>query len=427
MATDGAGPAGTAATSTWAPLRIGVFRGLFIAALTSNIGTWMQTVGAQWFLVERHASPTVIALVQTASLTPTLMLALFAGALADRVDRRRLLIAVQAYAAVATAALTALAVAGVLDAVSLLVLMFAIGCAAALTTPAWQAIQPELVPREQLRSAASLGGVAVDAARAIGPPIAGLLVAAAGAAAVFAINAVTFVAVIVALLAWKRTPSAPVTEREPFGQSVLAGIRYISHSRNMRRILVRAALFAFPASALWALLPVVASQQFHLRAIGYGAVLGTVGVGAVIGALVMTRLSATLSANALLALAALVAAAGLLAAAYLPLGVAVVLLLLAGVAWIATLTTLTVAAQMALPQSLRARGLAMYLVILIGSQALGSLVWGVVASDFGLIASLTASAVLLVVAAASVGVLPLLPETGDEQLAPGGQSGHLST
>jgi MFS family permease len=415
------------AASTWAPLRIGVFRGLFIAALTSNIGTWMQTVGAQWFLVERHASPTVIALVQTASLTPTLMLALFAGALADRVDRRRLLIAVQAYAAVATAVLTALAVTGLLDAVSLLVLMFAIGCAAALTTPAWQAIQPELVPREQLQPAASLGGVAVDAARAVGPPIAGLLVAAAGAAAVFAVNAVSFVAVIVALLAWKQTPSAPRTEREPLGQSVLAGIRYIRNSRNMRRILVHAALFGFPASALWALLPVVASQQFHLRAIGYGAVLGTVGVGAVIGAVVMTRLSAKLSANALLAVAALVAAAGLLAAAYLPLGVAIVLLLLAGVAWIATLTTLTVAAEIALPQSLLARGLATYLVILIGSQALGSLLWGVVASRFGLVASLTASAVLLVVAGASVGVLPLLPETGGEQRSAGGQSGQLST
>jgi MFS family permease len=420
MATDGAGPAGAAASS-WAPLRSGVFRGLFIAALTSNIGTWMQTVGAQWFLIERKASPTVIALVQTASLTPTMLLALFAGALADRIDRRRLLIAVQVYAAVATAVLTALAVAGVLDAVSLLVLLFAIGCGAALTTPAWEAIQPELVPREQFRSAASLGGVAVDAARAIGPPIAGLLVAAAGAAAVFAINAVSFVAVIGALLAWKRTPSAPVTEHEPLGQSVLAGIRYFSDSRNMRRLLVRAALFAFPASALWALLPVVASQQFHLRAIGYGEVLGTVGVGAVIGALLMTRLSAMLSTNALLALAALVAAAGLLAAAYLPLGVATVLLMLAGVAWIATLTTLTVAAQTALPQSMRARGLAMYLVVLIGSQALGSLVWGLVASNFGLIASLTASAVLLVVAAASVGVLPLLPETDGEK------RGHLAT
>ena len=415
MATDGTGSAGTSATSTWAPLRIGVFRGLFIAALTSNIGTWMQTVGAQWFLVESHASPTVIALVQTASLTPTLLLALFAGALADRVDRRRLLIAVQAYGAVAAAVLAVLAVAGVLDAVSLLVLMFAVGCAAALTTPAWQAIQPELVPREQLRSAASLGGVAVDTARAVGPPIAGLLVAALGAAAVFAINAVSFVAVIVALLAWKRTPSEPVAAREPFGQSVLTGIRYTSQSPNMRRILLRAALFAFPASALWALLPVVASQQFHLRAIGYGAVLGTVGVGAVIGAVLMSRLGAVLSANALLALAALVAAGGLVAPAYAPLGVAVVLLLLAGVAWIATLTTLTVAAQMTLPQPLQARGLAIYLVILIGSQAIGSLVWGVVASRFGLVASLTASAVLLVLASVSVAVSPLLPETGDGQ------------
>lgn len=406
MPTDGPGEA----ASTWAPLRIGVFRGLFVAALMSNIGTWMQTVGAQWFLVERKASPTAVALVQTASLTPTLLLALFAGALADRVDRRWLLIVVQAYAAVATAVLTVLTVAGVLDTVSLLVLLFAIGCAAAVTTPAWQAIQPELVPREQLRSAASLGGVAVDAARAVGPPIAGLLVAWAGAEWVFAINAVSFIAVIVALVAWKRTPSAPVTEREPLGQSVLAGIRYIRGNRGMRRILLHAAMFAFPASALWALLPVVASQQFHLRAIGYGAVLGTVGVGAVIGAIVMTRLSAVVSGNALLALAAVVAAAGLLAAAYLPLGVAVVLLLLAGVAWIATLTTLTVAAHTALPESLRARGLAIYLVILIGSQALGSLMWGLVASNYGLVTSLTASAVLLVVAAASVGALPLLSE-----------------
>ena len=202
MATGDVGPA--SASSTWAPLKIGVFRGLFLAALTSNVGTWMQTVGAQWFLVERHASATTIALVQTASLSPTLILALFAGALADRLDRRRLLIALQVYAAVAAAVLTAIAVAGVLNPLSLLSLLFAIGCAAAMTTPAWQAIQPELVPHEQFPAAASLSGVTVDAARAIGPPIAGVLVAAAGPEAVFAINAVSFVAVVAALVAWKR-------------------------------------------------------------------------------------------------------------------------------------------------------------------------------------------------------------------------------
>jgi predicted MFS family arabinose efflux permease len=411
MASDDAG----SASSAWAPLRIGVFRGLFIAALTSNIGTWMQIVGAQWFLVERHASATTVALVQTASLSPTLILALFAGALADRVDRRRLLIALQVYAAVAAAVLTAIAVAGVLNPLSLLSLLFAIGCGAAMTTPAWQAIQPELVPREQFRAAASLTGVTVDAARAIGPPIAGVLVAAAGPQAVFAINAVSFVIVVAALMAWKRPPPAPDTHSERLSQSVVTGLRYVRDSRAVRRILLRTALFAFPVSALWALLPVAASQHWHLRAIGYGAVLGTVGVGAVLGALVMSRLTTTYSANTLLALAALIDAAGLLAAAYLPLAAGVVLLLLAGVAWIATLTTLTVAASLALPRWVRARGLAMYLVVLIGFQALGAFVWGLVASHFGLGVSLTAAAVLLVAAAASQGVLPLLPTTDDER------------
>lgn len=396
---------------TWAPLRIGVFRALFIAALTSNIGTWMQTVGAQWFLVEHHASATLIALVQTASLSPTLILALFAGALADRVDRRRLLIAVQVYAACAASILTVIAFAGLLNPVSLLALMFAIGCAAALTTPAWQAIQPELVPREQIHAAASLSGVTVDAARAIGPPIAGMLVAAAGSAAVFAINAVSFVAVILALAAWKRPATAANGEREPLSQSIFAGVRYIRRSRTARRIMLRTAMFAFPASALWALLPLVAHDQWNLRAIGYGAVLGTAGVGAIVGAFVNARLQAALSANLLLAVAALTTAAGLLASAYLPLGPAVVVLLLSGVAWIATLTTLTAAAQLSFPQWMRARGLAMYLVFLIGSQALGSFVWGLVASEFGLAISLTAAAGLLVAAAASMGVLRLPDET----------------
>ena len=412
MVSDDAGSAAPAAP-IWAPLRIGAFRGLFIAALTSNIGTWMQIVGAQWFLVERHASATTVALVQTASLSPTLILAVLAGALADRVDRRRLLMVLQVYAAVAAAVLTAVTVAGVLDAAMLLSLMFAIGCAAALTTPAWQAIQPELVPREQFPAAASLGGVAVDAARAVGPPIAGVLVAAAGPEAVFAINAASFVVVVAALVMWKRPPSTPV-RREPLGQSVVVGTRYVRNSGVVRRILLRAAMFAFPVSALWALLPVAASQHWHLRAIGYGAVLGTVGVGAVLGALVMSRLRTAYSANELLVLAALIDAAGLLAAAYLPLAPGVVLLLLSGVAWIATLTTLTVAAQLSLPDWVRARGLAMFLVVLIGSQALGAFVWGLVASHFGLSASLTASAVLLIAAAASQGVLPLLPVT-DEQ------------
>jgi predicted MFS family arabinose efflux permease len=215
-------------------------------------------------------------------------------------------------------------------------------------------------------------------------------------------------------MAWKRPPFPSTSDREPLSQSVATGLKYARRSKPVRRILLRAALFAFPVSALWALLPIAASQHWHLRAIGYGAVLGTMGAGAVLGALVMSRLRTTYSANALLVIAALLDAAGLLAAAYLPLAAGVVLLLLAGVAWIATLTTLTVAAQLTLPQWVQARGLAIYLVVLIGSQAVGAFVWGLVASHFGPTTSLTAAAVLLVATAASHGVLPLLPAPEDE-------------
>ncbi|EHB58444.1 protein of unknown function DUF894 DitE [Mycolicibacterium rhodesiae JS60] len=382
----------------WAPLRNAAFRSLFVAALVSNIGTWMQTVGAQWFLVIEEADPTVVALVQTASLSPTLILTVFAGALADRLDRRRLLILVQIYAAAAAAVLTVIAAVGLLEPLTLLILMFAVGCAGALTAPAWQAIQPELVPRDQMPAAASLGGVAADAARAIGPPIAGLLVAFIGPAAVFGLNALSFVAVIVALVAWRRPEPAPVdTSPEPGAD----GLGFIWRTPEGRRILLQSAVFAFPASALWALLPLVASQSWGLRAIGYGTVLGTAGVGAVCGAFVMPRIRAKVPATLILPVAAVATAVGLTAAAYFPLWAAVPLLLLTGVAWIAALTTLTVAAQLLLPQWVRARGLAVFLVVLIGAQALGALLWGVLATRFGLATSLTAAAILLVVGAVS--------------------------
>ena len=187
--------------SAWAPLRSRVYRALFIAQLSSSIGTWMQTVAAQWFLVERHSSDVIVALVQTASLGPTLLLGLLAGVLADLFDRRRLLIFLQSYAVLAALALAVLTYLGRLGPTSLLIFTAAIGCASALTGPAWQAIQPEVVPREQIPAASTLGSVAGNAARAIGPALGGLVVALAGAAAVFAINAVSFVTVI--LLWWR--------------------------------------------------------------------------------------------------------------------------------------------------------------------------------------------------------------------------------
>ncbi len=261
----------------------------------------MQSVGAQWFLVEKHSSDVVVALVQTASLGPTLLLALFAGALADLFDRRRFLMVLQSYAVLVTLALAVQTYLGSLGPTSLLLYTVGIGCAAALTGPAWQAIQPEVVPREQIPAAATLASVSANSARAIGPAVGGIAVALAGPAAVFAINAVSFAGIIVALRAWKRPRQSPPIEREHFGQAIISGLLYVRNAPIFRRILSRTALFLFPASALLALLPVVAARRWHLGASGYGVALGAIGFGAVLAVGIATRLRQRVSDDVLLA------------------------------------------------------------------------------------------------------------------------------
>jgi MFS family permease len=243
--------------------------------------------------VERHSSPTLVALVQTASQAPMLVLALFAGVLADLFDRRRLLIGVTTYLLVASAVLTALAWADVLTPVGLLSLTFALGCGAALMAPAWQAIQPELVRANRSRRRRRLAASQSTGRGQSGRPSRG----------------------------WWWPPPG---EREPLWQSIVTGIRYIRHGPIVRRILLRAALFGFPASALWALLPVTSAQRWHFGAAGYGLVPGILGVGAVLGVAAIARLRRALSDNVLLTASAAVYAVGLIATAYFPFRVAVV-------------------------------------------------------------------------------------------------------
>jgi MFS family permease len=385
---------------------------LFIAQLGSNVGTWMQTVAAQWFLVERHSSDVIVALVQTATLGPTLLLGLFAGALADLFDRRRLLIVLQSYAVLVALALAVLTYLGRLGPTSLLMFTVAIGCASALTGPAWQAIQPELVPREQIPAASTLGSVAGNAARAIGPALGGLVVALSGVAAVFAINAVSFGGIIVALVAWKQPKQSTLIEREHFGRAIVAGLLFVRHGPNFRRILLRAALFLLPASALLALLPVVAARRWHLAASGYGVALAAIGFGAVLAVVVAARLRRRVSDNVLLAGSAGVYGGALLAVAWLPFAVSIPMLMVSGMAWLITLTTLNAAAQLSLPRWVRARALAVYLLVSTGSQAIGSYLWGAIATRAGLDIALVCSALLLGVVALSVAALPLRPSTG---------------
>jgi MFS family permease len=399
------------AASAWAPLAIPAFRMLWFAQLGSNIGTWMQTVGAQWYLVDAAAGATIISLVQTASLAPAVLFALPAGVFADSLDRRKLLIWGSAASAVIAAVLTVIAVLNALTPWTILGFTFLLGITSTLTSPAWQAIQPELVPRPLIGASSALGGVTVNGARAVGPALAGVLLSLFGVAVVFGINALSFVAAVIALWLWRRPPQSGLDDREPFTAALRAGVRYVASAHLVRRILLRSALFALPASALWALLPVTATR-LGLTSSGYGFLLGALGIGAVLGIFVLPVARKRFSDNAVIAVSALLFAGGTLAAAWLPFAPMLVLLVLAGVAWIGTLTVLNAALQLTLPQWVRSRGASIYILVFMGTMAAGSFGWGALAGAFGTTASLAVAAVLLVVVATSVLWWPLLPGTG---------------
>jgi MFS family permease len=401
----------SAAISPWAPLAIPVFRVLWFAQLGSNIGTWMQTVGAQWFLVESAAGATIIALVQTASLAPSLLLSLPAGVLSDSLDRRKLLIWGSIASAIITVGLTILTAAHGLTPWLLLLFTFLLGGASALTGPAWQSIQPELVPRNQIAAASGLGGVTVNGARAIGPALAGIVLSLFGTSVVFGINAISFIAAAIALIWWKREPQPGLDDREPFWGALGAGVRYIASAGLVRRILLRSALFALPASALWALLPLVAARM-HLNSAGYGALLGALGIGAVAGVFALPIARARVKDNVILVASALLYAIGVLGAAFLPFAAAFVLLALCGIAWIGTLTVLNASLQLTLAQWVRSRGAAAYILVFMGTMAVGSYLWGAVAQAIGTPLALAITAGLLVLVAASVPLLPLHESTG---------------
>jgi MFS family permease len=398
-----------AAESTWGPLRIGIFRVLWLAVLGSQVGTWMQTVGAQWLLVDQPGAAALVSLVQTAGTLPVVLLALPAGVLADSLDRRRLLIWVQLFLLAVGVLLTGLTVAGQMTPGLLLSLTFALGCGTALTNPTYQAVIPELVPRALLPSAAALGSISVNLARAVGPAIAGVLIAHIGVAAVFALNAATFLAFAVVLFLWHRTPSPDAMRPEPFVAALRAGGRFVRHSPALRRFLLRAELFILPAVALWALLPVLASHRLGLGAGGYGLLLAALGAGAILGAVFLPWLRGALSDNRMLAGGSVIYAAALAAVSLVRIpAVAVIALVPAGLAWMAVLSNINAGLQLFLPGWVRARGLGAYSSAFFGGQAFGALGWGLLAERFGLVDALLAAAAVTALAAATIPVWPLM-------------------
>jgi MFS family permease len=395
--------------SPWAPFRRRAFFWLWLGVVVSSVGTWAQTVGAQWLFVHDPNAATIVTLVQTASTLPMMLLALPAGVLADAFDRRWLLFGVQVYFIVVAVLLAALTAAGMMPPALLLTFTFAIGAGQAVLSPTWQALITELVPRDELTAATRLDMVSVNVARAAGPALAGVVIARWGIPPVFAITAVAVSVLAVVLLAWRR-PRVTHGEREPFIPALVAGGRYVRHEPVVRRILLRFATFMVPACAVWALLPLIANRQLGLDADGYGLLFAALGLGAVIGALCLGWVKQQLSSNGVLGLAATSfgLAFGALVLAPNP-WIALPLLVVCGFGWTATVSTIISELQLFLPGWVRGRAIAIYLVVFLGSQAVASPVWGLVTQHLGLRVAILAAASLVGVSAAG-GLVLKVPE-----------------
>lgn len=378
--------------SAWAPLRQPLFRALWIATVVSNIGTWVHEVGAGWLMVTLAPQPLMVSLVQAATALPIFLLALPGGALADIFDRRRYLIYTQAWMLIVALALAVTTALGWINAWTLLGFTFALSAGAALNTPAWAATIHELVPQAQLQPAIALNSLGINLARAVGPALAGVLVAASGPQAAFLLNAVSFAGVIFVLARWQRVPQPSTLPAERFWGALRAGLRYVREATPLQYVMGRAAAFFMFASAAWALLPLVA------RAAGggadtYGLLLAGIGAGAVCAALLMPVLRRRCSRDTLVRGATVLYATAMLALALAP-GVMLLIpaVLAAGAAWLGLLSTLHVSAQTAVPQWVRGRALSVYLMVYAAGMTGGAVLWGAVATRWGVPAALLLAA-----------------------------------
>ena len=367
---------------SWSPLRYSVFRALWIASIASNLGTWMQNVGATWLMTSLNPSPTMVSMIQAANFLPVCLLALPAGALADRVDRRRLLLFTQMWMLMAAACLGFLAFSGSLSSWLLLTLTFILGAGAALNGPAWQAIILEIIPTEELAEGIALGSASFNFARAVGPALGGFVVAAVGPGANFYLNAISFLGVIFVLYRWKREPIPSRQPPEKWGEAMMTGIRFVRESPDLYGLLLSSFIFAIPSSALWALLPIITHDQLKMGASTYGALLGCLGIGALLGTVLLPSLREfSHSLDHLVGMMTGLFAIATFATAWVHslffLGLA---LILGGIGWLVLLSTLSTLIQLLIPEWVRARSLSIYILIFFVGMTVGSLLWGVIAT-----------------------------------------------
>ncbi|TWO71734.1 MFS transporter [Caenimonas sedimenti] len=388
----------TASHSLWSPLRLPAFRGLWTGSAIYFTGNAMQVMAASWLMVELTGSSFLAALVQTAVFLPMFLLALPAGVLADTTDRRKLIVLALSVQIGFTVLLAALAFAGWAGPALLLIFTFCAGCCTALLSPAWNTSVADTVPREDMPQAITAMSIAWNSARAIGPSIAGFLFAWAGAGWVFAIAVAAAVVMLQVIRRWPPKPHAesrlPV---ERLWSGTVAGLRYARHSPMILAQLLRTIAYAGTGSALWALLPAIASQQLQMGAAGFGFLMGCLGAGAVAAGLVLGKVRARLGLERLVAIGCLLFAAAMLVAAFVRLPIIVfTVLAIGGAAWMSVMATFNTATQSSAPPWVRSRAVALHTVSALGSFAIGSAFWGAVSGVAGVPITLSMAAVVMV-------------------------------
>ena len=389
------------------PLHEPLFRTLWIAAVISYTGTWMQNVGAAWLMTSLTMSPLMVGLVQAAGSIAVFLVVLPAGAIADMVDRRKLLLFTQSWMVLAAVALGVLTLAGKTTPMLLLLLTFLMGFGAVLNDPAWQAITPETVSRQNFAAGVALNSAGYNVARAVGPAIGGLVIAAAGSGIAFLLNAVSFFGVIYVLYQWRRSPGQTWFRTGHMTRAMFDGFRHMRDSQAVKSVLVRTALFSIGASALPALLPLLA-HPFGSQ--GFGLLLGFFGTGALAGATLMPSLRHRISSDSLVSISTMVFAYTTFAAPrWCTFPLLSLTMFIAGVAWIQILASLNVAAQTMCPGHMRARAISMYLLVLQGGLAGGAALWGAIAEQVGTPRSLSYAAMALLIGVPAAGWFKLHP------------------
>lgn len=411
-------PVSPPASGPMAPLSVPIFRGVWIASLASNFGGLIQSVGASWMMTAIAGSADMVALVQASVTLPIMLFALAAGAIADNFDRRIVMLSAQLFMLIVSLGLAVLSWAGWITPWLLLGFTFLIGCGSALNGPAWQASVGDMVPRTYLPGAVALNSMGFNIARSVGPAIGGAIVAVAGAAAAFAVNAASYVGLIVVLARWKPPVVERLLPRETLGVAMVAGIRYAAMSPAIRVVLLRSVIFGLGASAVPALMPLMARDLLAGGPLTYGLLLGAFGLGAVAGAFGREALRNRYSNEGIVRYASLAfACAAVVVGLSSLLVLTMAALLFAGAGWVLALSTFNVTVQMSAPRWVVARALSLYQMFAFGGMALGSGIWGQLAGDAGIWLALSVAGGLLA-SGALLGVFLPLAQTEDLNLDP---------